>query len=161
MMQIYKIILVLALLSLLVLSLLPQRAIAEPVEISVAEEVVMTLEQHLEKIFGDNAEVALAVLKHESQLKLDAKGWNCHYYKTVIVDEKEVQRRYSTSCKIADRGNAWSVDCGIGQINTKGKVCPARLLTLEGNMEAVEKIYKAQGLNAWVSYKTGRYKKYL
>ena len=114
------------------------------------EELPITLDQHLQRIFGDKAEVAKAVLIHESQgLKLDAKNWNC------IYDGK------STFCKKQDRSKAWSVDCGIAQINVRGQICPAELLTLEGNMKAVEKIYKTQGLNAWVSYKTKAYLKYL
>ena len=133
---------VFAILSLLVS---PQRAIAEPVEISETK----TLEQHIEIIFGENAEVALAVLKHESGLRLDAKGWNCMY------------GGKSRACKPEDRPRAWSVDCGIAQVNVRGQVCPKNLLTLEGNMEQVERIYKEQGLNAWVSYKSGAYKKYM
>jgi hypothetical protein len=121
-----------------------------------AEGLEITLEQHIQRIFGDNAEVATAVLKHESGLNLTAKGYNCHYV------NPETVKRYSTSCKtIADRATAWSVDCGIAQVNVKGTVCPTELVTLEGNMKAVEKIYKEQGLNAWVSYTTGRYKKFM
>lgn len=122
----------------------PQRIEAEPQQIKEP-----TLEEHIERIFGDNSEVAMAVLKHESSLKLDAKGWNCYY------------NGKSKACKPQDRERAWSVDCGIAQVNTKGQVCPNELFTLEGNMKQVEKIYKTQGLNAWVSYKTGAYKKYL
>ena len=53
------------------------------------------------------------------------------------------------------------MDCGIGQANFKGQVGPPKTLTREGNMEVVEKIYKEQGLRAWVSYKSGAYKKFL
>lgn len=114
------------------------------------EELPITLEQHIERIFGDKAEVALAVFKHESEgLKLDAKNYNCIY------------NGKSTFCKKGDEAKAWSVDCGIAQVNIRGKVCPPELLTLEGNMKAVEKIYKQQGLNAWVSYKNGKYKQFL
>lgn len=109
----------------------------------------MTVEQHIQKIFGDKADIATAVILHESQNKLDAVNYNCIY------------GGRSTSCRKGDESKAWSVDCGIGQINTKGLVCPPKLLTLEGNMEAIEKIYKTQGLTAWVSYKTGAYKKYI
>jgi len=34
-------------------------------------------------------------------------------------------------------------------------------MTLEGSIPTIEKIYKTQGLNAWVAYKTGSYKKYM
>ena len=100
-------------------------------------------------IFSENTEIAIAVLKHESGLKLNAKNWNC------IYDGK------STFCKKKDRHKAVSMDCGLGQINIKGKVCPKKLMTEKGNLEAIERIYKLQGLNAWVSYKTKAYLKLL
>lgn len=109
---------------------------------------------HIERIFGSDAKVATAVLRHESGLNARAKNWNCHYY-------REDGTRYSTSCKKADRELAWSVDCGIAQINVKGKECPEELFTLEGSMREVEKRYKAQGLNAWSSYKNKKYLKYM
>lgn len=123
----------------------PQRTDAEPQVI-----IPLTLEQHIQRIFGNKALVTTAVLKHESQgFKLDAKNWNCIY------------NGKSTFCKKEDRNKAWSVDCGIAQINVKGQICPKELMTLEGSMKQVEKIFKTQGLNAWVSYRTGAYKKYL
>lgn len=124
----------------------------------LTEPTPLTLEEHIGEIFGDKADIALAVLKHESGLNLNAKGWNCIYQKE---DEDGNIIDYSTSCKVPDRKYAWSVDCGIAQLNFRGTECPAEVMTLEGNMKQVEKIYKTQGLNAWVSYKTGRYKKYL
>lgn len=124
-------------------------------KIVVIPTVTPETKEYIDDAFGKDSKVATATLMHESGLVLDKKGYNCHYY------NKE-GKRYSTSCKtVADRANAWSVDCGIAQINVKGKVCPARLLTLEGNMEAAKKIYKEQGLNAWVSYTSGAYKKFL
>ncbi len=118
----------------------------------------MTAEQYIEKIFGSKAEIAKAVILHESGNNLRAMNWNCWYYRT---GSDGIVRRYSTFCKKPDRPKAWSVDCGIAQINVRGRYCPEHLFTLEGNMGAVEKIYKTQGLNAWVSYKTGAYKKFL
>lgn len=113
---------------------------------------------HIEEVFGKDSKVATATLMHESGLVLNKKGYNCHYYKT---NKKGVLIRYSRACDTADRHLAWSVDCGIAQINVKGQVCPPKLLTLEGNMEAAKKIYETQGLNAWYSYKSGAYKKFL
>lgn len=115
----------------------------------VVEKKPETVESHVNRIFGKDAKVALAVLKHESGLKLDAINWNCYYYGK------------SKPCRKEDRHLAWSVDCGIGQTNVRAKACPSELLTLEGNMKKVEKIYKSQGLNAWVSYTSGAYKKFL
>jgi len=119
-----------------------------------ADDPVITFEQHMTRIFGDKTEIAIAVLKHESGLRLDAKNYNCFYY-------NKNGKRYSTFCKPSDYGDAWSVDCGIAQINVPGTICPKRLLTLEGNVEQVEKIYREQGLNAWVSYTNGKYKQFL
>lgn len=122
-------------------------------KILVAQDVVpveyKTADDYISEIFGDKAKIATAVILHESQNKLDAVNYNCIY------------GGKSTSCRKGDEPKAWSVDCGIGQINVRAKSCPSDLLTLEGNMEAIEKIYQTQGLNAWVSYKTGRYKKYM
>lgn len=126
-------------LSLLVIS--PQRG--------ATEELPITLEQHIQRIFGSKAKVALAVLKHESNLKLNSINYNCRY------------NGRSTFCKKGDKEKAWSVDCGIAQVNVKGKVCPKELMTLDGNMKAVEKVYKEQGLNAWVSYKNKKYLRYM
>jgi hypothetical protein len=109
----------------------------------------LTADQYIKDIFGDKAQIAKAVIFHESNNKLDAKNYNCIY------------NGKSTFCKKEDRSKAWSVDCGIAQINVKGQVCPPELLTLQGNMKAVEKVYKEQGFNAWVSYKTGAYKRFL
>ena len=119
-----------------------------PQRISTIEPKI-TLEQSIQRIFGNKAPVAMAVLKHESGLKLDAVNYNCRYYGK------------STFCKKKDYKKAWSVDCGIAQVNVKGQVCPPELMTLEGNMKAVEKIYKSQGLKAWMSYVNGGYKKFL
>ena len=127
---------------------------AKPERTTEIEIPPLTLEQHLQHIFSSQTLVATAVLKHESGLNLNAKGYNCFYY-------KEDGTRYSTFCKKEDRSKAWSVDCGIGQINVKGQICPKHLMTLEGAMEIVEKKYKEEGLEAWVSYTSGAYKKFL
>ena len=158
-MLIKKIIIVLLVIISLFL-VMEQRSVAEeqPITVALVEETEvepLTFEQHIERIFGENAIVATAVLTHESSLNLKAKHYNCRYVNEVTG------KTYSTTCKKGDSQKAWSVDCGIAQINVKGLVCPEKLITLEGNMEAVERIYKEQGLKAWVSYTTGRYKKFM
>lgn len=129
----------------LVVLFIAKPVIAEPVDILPEP----TYEQEIQRIFGDKYKIALAVLQHESQGNEKAKNWNCIY------------NGKSTFCKTEDRSKAWSVDCGIAQINVRGQVCPAELMTKEGSIPYIEKIYKTQGLNAWVSYKTGAYKKFL
>ena len=121
---------------------MPQRGATE-------ELPIKTVHDYIQEIFGAKAKIATAVLMHESGMKLDAVNYNCHYGK------------HSTTCKHGDEKKAWSIDCGIGQTNVKGTVCPKHLLTLSGNMEEVERIYKEQGLNAWVSYKSRAYLKFL
>ena len=109
-----------------------------------------TLDDRLVQIFGDKAEIAKAVFMHESGgMKLDAVNYNCIY------------NGKSTFCKKGDRAKAWSVDCGMAQINIKGKICPSELMTLEGTLIAVERIYKEQGLRAWVSYKSKAYLRFM
>lgn len=129
--------------------LVPLVALAKPQTTQELEIIPLTVEQHVQVIFGNKAKIALAVLKYESGLKLNAINYNCRY------DGK------SKSCKKGDISKAWSVDCGIAQVNVKGKYCPESYLTLEGNMQQVEKIYKEQGLDAWVAYKTKAYLRYL
>ena len=142
----------------------PQRIRAEeqkivPLIVENVKTQPLTLDEHLKQIFGPKAKVAKAILKHESGLNLKEKGYNCYYYRK-NKDGKTV--RYSTSCKTKeDREKAWSVDCGIAQINVKGQVCPANLMNLDGAMKALEKKYKTEGLTAWVSYTSGAYKRFM
>lgn len=122
---------------------------------SIKPTLTVETKIYIDEIFGKDAKIATATFMHESGLVLDKQGYNCHYYNKDGI-------RYSTSCKtIEDRANAWSVDCGLTQINVKGKVCPSELFTLEGNMAEAKKKYKTQGLKAWASYTSGRYKKFL
>ena len=108
-----------------------------------------TFEQEMNRIFGDKTKIAYAVIMHESNMNYKAINYNCIY------------NGKSTFCKKGDESKAWSVDCSVAQINVRGQSCPAELMTPEGQIKAIERIYKEQGLNAWMSYKTGAYKKFL
>lgn len=121
----------------------------KPVRTQELEIVKPSFEQEITRIFGTKAHIALAVFEHESHNKLNAINYNCRY------------NGKSTFCKKGDEKKAWSVDCSIGQINVKGQSCPAELMTEEGQIKAIEKIYKQQGLKAWVSFVNGKYKSYL
>lgn len=99
--------------------------------------------------FGQNSGVLMAILAAESSLNPKAVNYNCRY------DGK------SRSCKVEDRHLAWSVDCGISQINVKGQVCPKELFDLQTNLNEAKKILATQGLNAWVVYSNGTYLKYM
>lgn len=101
-------------------------------------------QKEIDRIFGSKAEIATAVLKHESGLRVDAINHNCKY------------NGKSTFCRKGDT-KITSSDCGLGQINVKAKTCPAELLTSEGNLKAIEKVYNSQGLQAWASFNNKSY----
>lgn len=122
---------------------------AKPTMTEELEIIPPTFEQEIQRIFGDKSDIALAVFKHESSNGTDLKNYNCIY------------NGKSTFCKKEDIEKAWSVDCGIAQINVRGQVCPPELMTEIGSIPFIEKIYKSQGLNAWVSFKNKSYLTYL
>lgn len=101
----------------------------------------------LEAFNGDK--VALAVAKGESGLDPNAKGYNCKYGSR------------STSCKPEDREKAWSVDCGIYQINTVAKDCPTHLMDPETNIAIAKEMQSKRGWSPWVAYWNGQYKNHL
>ena len=81
--------------------------------------------------------------------------WNCYY-------TREDGTRYSTICKVEDRKNAWSVDCGVAQINAHGKVCPKELFDVDHNLSVARgKYVRGNGFGAWVAFNLGKHKKYL
>lgn len=104
--------------------------------------------------FTEEPEVAVAVFRAESGLRANAQGWNCHYYDSAGV-------RYSAACKLQDRENAWSVDCGVAQINTPGNSCPEHLFDVETNLAAAYKKYVARGWQPWVAHNLGRHLAFL
>lgn len=113
------------------------------------------IEKGIYATFKEEPNVMLAIFKHESGLNQYAEGFNCYY-------NREDGSRYSAACKIEDRPNAWSVDCGFAQINLPNhKRCPDYALTVKWGLEQARGKYDRQGKNAWVSFWTGRYKSYL
>lgn len=118
----------------------------EPVETPKAPE---TLEEKVAAAFPGEERTALAVAKSESTLKADAKGWNCRY------------NGISRACKPEDRAKAWSVDCGVFQINAPGTECPEHLLDPDTNIEIAKQMKETRGWSPWVAYITGAYEKYL
>lgn len=134
-----------------IIVMLPLVAFAAKPTVTYEPEIpkAPTFEEEMTRIFGDKTNIAYAVIMHESGNDIDSINYNCYY------------GGISTFCKKGDESKAWSVDCGVAQINVKGQVCPPQLLTKEGSLPYIEKIYKTQGFNAWVSYKSGAYKKFL
>ena len=109
----------------------------------------------IKQTFPEDPDIALAIAKAESGLNEKSKGWNCEY---------EVNgRKVSKACKKEDRGKAWSVDCGVFQVNQRGRECPSHLMTAESNLKIARKKYEGRGNTflAWSAYKNGSYKKHL
>lgn len=109
----------------------------------------LTTNEKLIQVFGTHVAIGKAVLMAESGLNEQAIGYNCMYHGV------------SKACKPQDRPKAYSVDCGIGQINVKGKVCPSELMTIDGSIPHIAEKYKTQGFKAWVAYKTKAYVQFL
>jgi hypothetical protein len=112
------------------------------------------IEKEINSVFGENSKIALAIFKTESALNPEAQNWNCHYYKN--------GKRYSTSCKKEDRQMAWSVDCGIAQINhitpNDSKECPVELFDYKKNIQIAKNMFDKRGFQPWVTYNEGYYK---
>lgn len=105
-------------------------------------------------------DVAVAVAKSESGLRTDAMGWNCYYYNAQ-------GKRYSAACRPEDREKAWSVDCGVMQINHIGKTCPAYLFDPDENIKLGKEKYDSSdkrigiGFYPWMAYRNNLHLKYL
>ena len=98
--------------------------------------------------------IAVAVAKSESGLRSNAMGWNCHYY--------DAQgKRYSKACNPEDRPKAWSVDCGVMQINHIGKTCPSHLFDPDENIRIGRDMFENRGFSPWVAFTKGLYLQYL
>lgn len=125
----------------------PHRAITLPEQEEIANKIRM--------VFTEEPEKAVAVFRAESGLRPDAQGWNCHYY-------RDNGDRYSAACEFSDRGRAWSVDCGIAQLNFPGLTCPAESLEADWNIQkAYEWKYKPSGWRPWVAEAKGRHLQFL
>lgn len=106
-------------------------------------------------VYKEEPDKAVAVFTAESGLNPLAKGWNCYYY-------REDGSRYSAACEIEDRENAWSVDCGVAQMNVAGKECPAEYMDAKWNIEKsyIWK-YLPSGWRPWVAESTGKWLQFM
>lgn len=69
-------------------------------------------------------------------------NYNCAY-------EVDGKTKY-TSCPEQDFDKAWSVDCGVAQINVPGRQCPEKLFDYEHNIDVALQKYEARGdFSAW------------
>lgn len=119
------------------------------VEAESPSEVVRMIEEK----FPEEKKLITAVFKAESGHNPKSMGWNCRY--------TENGKTVSKACKPEDRHKAWSVDCGVAQINTIGQTCPEELFEVEHNLTVAKKMYDTRGLNPWMAYLNGSYKKHL
>lgn len=120
-------------------------------KISLAKEIINTFPEH--------PEIALAIMLQESNLNPKATGYNCFYDQDGIVHKNRVPGSYSTHCKPNDRVYAWSVDCGITQINHIGKFCPDQLLDVAHSLSRAKNKYVSakNTFRPWVAYTSKKY----
>jgi hypothetical protein len=79
------------------------------------------------------------VISRESKFNPNAMNWNCRY------GDK------SMGCKKGDLDKAWSVDCGVMQLNYPGKYCPGNIMDWKTNIALGYQKFKRQGMSAWVA----------
>lgn len=115
----------------------------------------VSLEKKIKETFGKDGETMVAVAIAESVMyQGNAINYNCEYTRADGT-------KYSTSCKREDRHLAWSVDCGLLQINQRGQKCDEEMFDNEKNIARGKEIYDSQGLGAWSAWKNGSFEKYL
>lgn len=104
-------------------------------------------------VFGEDGEEMLATLIAESGLNPEAKGWNCTY--------PENGQMISRACNPEDRPRAWSVDCGVAQLNFSGTECPKESFDPVWSVDMAFKKFQRQGWGAWVANARGLHEKYM
>lgn len=116
-----------------------QPAFADIVESKEAKETATTQEiiAEIAQVFKEVPVEAILCFYKESKLKPTAMNWNCKY------------NGRSTSCAYKDRDNAFSVDCGVAQINTPGKYCPGNLMDYKENIKRAYQMFKKRGWQPW------------
>lgn len=113
------------------------------------ESVETKIRKYFPKHWRDFIQIAHA----ESQMKVDAVGYNCYYYhgKATTTPIKGG----SKACKKEDRSLAWSLDCGLMQLNTLSKKCPKRDSSeeyLDEHLKVAAQLSREQGKCAWYGY---------
>lgn len=115
----------------------------------------------IRRVFFEEPEKAVAVFRAESGLRADAQGWNCTYYRGDGTS-------YSTACEPGDRHMAWSVDCGVTQLNVQGQICPPEYFNVEWNVQKAKewkynpnKLAGGTGWGPWYAERNQRHLQFL
>ena len=95
----------------------------------------------LVNLFIPDVDTFLEIIRAESNFNPRAMNWNCQYGKKF------------TSCKKQDRDLAFSVDCGLSQINIKSKVCPEYLFNMDINLAQAVNLYIGRKFQPWQASK--------
>ena len=103
--------------------------------------------------FDEVGEDFVAIFTAESGLNPKAMNWNCEY--------QENGKLISRKCDEGDEGRAWSVDCGVAQLNFAGNKCPDEAFDPMWNIRMAKVKYLRQGKNAWVASWDDNYKRFL
>lgn len=108
----------------------------------------------------DHCKTALAITEAESHYNPRAMGWNCKY--TEYNKETKKTETVSKACAKSDRSKAWSVDCGLMQINVYGQVCPEEYYDIPFNLKLAVGKFKGRGntWGAWSTFNNGSYLQY-
>jgi hypothetical protein len=101
--------------------------------------------REIAKVFEHDKLTAVAVAMAESGLNPRSQGWNCYY------------GNESMACKVADRHRAWSVDCGVFQINFHGQTCPEESFDYKWSIAKAKGMYDRRGWQPWVAHWKGVY----
>lgn len=110
----------------------------------------------------EDARVALAIIKQESDLNSKATNYNCWYSPEGVAHETKQTGDKSRPCKTEDRPLTWSVDCGISQVNFAGKKeCPEYAYDLDWNLKKMAEMHAERGFTPWVAYTKKLYIPYL
>lgn len=110
-------------------------------ELPIQQKMAIKVKQFFPKSY----KTALMIFKSESGLIPDKKGYNCYY------------GDISKACAVADRYRAWSVDCGIAQLNFLGKECPPQAFDPDWNLAQAAAKYERRGWQPWVVFNRGIY----